>query len=90
VGSTAKLDRAFVFTARNQRTYPITVLVEDQVPVVRDNRLQLEFLNQESWDHDPERGTMRTSISLQPQEQVERKFRYELRYPENVHVYGVD
>ena len=82
--ATNKVDtRGFSISARNNKSKPVNLIIEDQIPVSTRSEITVNPLEWSGADLDKITGKLTWTLQLNPQDQKELKFQYEVRYPKN-------
>ncbi|MDR2935961.1 MAG: DUF4139 domain-containing protein [Rikenellaceae bacterium] len=83
VGSSRREVRSWNITVRNMKRQPVTLVLEDQVPVStnKDIEVTANQISGAAWDKDTGRLTWR--LTLAPGESKPLTIKYEVKYPKN-------
>ena len=81
--------RAFRITVRNTKAEAITLTVEDQIPLSRDNQISVEDVDAPGAVRDAETGKLTWTLALKPGESRTLEFRYTIRHPKTRPVAGI-
>ncbi len=76
-------------TVRNTRKEPMTIFVNDQLPVSNDKDLVIEKAEGGSGDYDPTSGTVAWIVTLKPNETKKLSFSYTIKHPKERDVVGM-
>lgn len=89
IGSNIRETRGFEISVRNIRTEPITIVVEDQVPVTRNTQIEVTVndVGGAAWNKDT--GKLTWTFTLQPSETRKVTFKYEVKYPKDKPISGL-
>lgn len=82
IGMNQKKTVTYQIKVRNTKRTSISIVIQDQVPVSKDDRIEVS-LTQEEALKDKERGFMEWERQLSSGENTEITFGYELKYPKN-------
>lgn len=82
-GNTKKQQEDFEITIRNTKSVPITIEIEDQVPVSKQKEISVEVLETGNAEYDKESGKLLWKIKLEPGSSTTLKFSYLVKYPKN-------
>lgn len=81
IGSNITESREYKITVKNNKSQPVTINVEDQIPVSVNSDITVEALGLSGGKLDPDTGLVTWTITLQPGAQQELKLQYEVKYP---------
>ncbi len=73
--------RGYTITVRNNKRVPVTIMLEDQVPVSIDELIAVRAEPGERASYDDETGLLTWQLTLPPNTDDTVAFRYEVRYP---------
>ncbi len=79
----------FNTTVRNSRKEPITILVNDQLPVSNDKDIVIEKAEGSSGSYDPVSGTVAWVVTLKPNETRKLTFGYSIKHPKERQLIGM-
>jgi uncharacterized protein (TIGR02231 family) len=77
---------SFLLTIRNNKTTPIKITVNDQVPVSSNSAIIVEPMELSGGTLNAETGTVKWEIELKPQEKKEIVLSYSVKYPKNQNI----
>lgn len=72
---------AFALEVRNNKTVPINIVVEDQVPLSTNERIDVDVEPGDDTTYDEETGLLRWRLTLPPNTTETVRFQYRVRYP---------
>lgn len=81
IGGNRKDTHLFEITLRNTKQKPITILVEEALPISEDARISVSLKEDSNAEVDPITGKLTWRIRLRPGRQRKLRLGYELRYP---------
>lgn len=81
IGSSIRETAAWEISLRNTRNEPITIMVEDQVPVSRNSQIEVTLNDGGGARYSPDTGKLVWEITLQPNAMRRLNFAYEIKYP---------
>lgn len=81
IGSNTTESREYKITVKNNKSQPVTIAVEDQIPVSVNSDISVEALGLSGGKLDPQTGIVTWTITLQPGAQQDLKLQYEVKYP---------
>lgn len=89
IGSNIRETRGYEISVRNARSEAITIVVEDQVPVSRNNLIEVSVtdVGGASWNRDS--GKLTWTWTLQPSESKKAAFKFEVKYPKDKTINGL-
>jgi len=89
IGSNIRETRGYEISVRNTRTEPVTIVVEDQVPVTRNTQIEVTVndVGGAAWNKDT--GKLTWTLTLQPSETRKVTFKYEVKYPKDKPISGL-
>jgi uncharacterized protein (TIGR02231 family) len=86
IGSNIKETNGYKISVRNTKKEPITILIEDQVPLSQDSRIEVSLLEADKAYFNKETGKLMWKIQLDPAQTKELSFKFEIKYPKGVQV----
>jgi uncharacterized protein (TIGR02231 family) len=72
--------RAFEIVVKNKKNTPLSILVEEQIPVSSDKQIEVEF-EAEGAKVDKTLGRITWKLDLKPSEERKQKFSYSVKHP---------
>ncbi len=72
--------RAFEIVVKNKKTTPLSILIEEQIPVSSDKQIEVEF-EAEGAKVDKTLGRITWKLDLKPLEERKQKFSYSVKHP---------
>ncbi|MDX2062401.1 MAG: mucoidy inhibitor MuiA family protein [Bacteroidia bacterium] len=90
VGANQRHTRAYRITVSNNQPRTVALRLEDLVPVSTDSRIKVEVTEAGGGQFNPETGVLTWQLTLGPSETKVITFGYEIRYPKNLRVHGLD
>ncbi len=82
-GSTKRELNTWEITLRNTRKEPITIEVEDQIPVSTDKEIEVKLLNNGNAIVDENTGKLKWFITLEAEKSQTLRFSFEVKYPKD-------
>lgn len=82
-GSNKKELSTWEISLRNTRKEPITIFVEDQIPVSTDKSIEVKLLNATGAEIDETTGKLIWKLTIEPEKSVTVKFSFEVKYPKD-------
>lgn len=89
VGSSVRETFGYKITVRNTKSDAVTILLEDQVPISQDSRIEVELEEAKGADFNRENGKLTWKLTLNPQENKEIYLKYNVKYPKGKVVSGI-
>lgn len=86
IGSNRKDTRAYKLSIRNNKSYPVTAKITDQIPVSTSKEIQVETIELSGGKSDPDSGKVVWEITLKPNESKDLVIKYSVKYPKNKQV----
>lgn len=83
IGSNMRATRSFAYQISSRKAVPVTLHVEDQIPVSTSSEVSVEKLELSNADLDANSGMLTWKLQLQPNEKKELKVVYQVKYPKN-------
>ena len=80
-----KASRGYEIKIRNKKSVPINIVIEDQVPIVSEKSIEVEYENKGS-EYDKDKGKLIWKIELKPLEDKKVNFSYSVKFPNTVRV----
>jgi len=89
IGSNVRESFGYRITLRNTKSEPINIVVEDQIPISQDSRIEVELEEAQGADLNRETGKLTWKLSLQPLENKEIILKYNTKYPKGKTIQGL-
>ncbi|HRW98174.1 MAG TPA: DUF4139 domain-containing protein, partial [Cyclobacteriaceae bacterium] len=89
IGSNQREEHVWEISVRNTKSEPVKITVEDQMPISKNNQIEVNPLDIGGSRFDAKTGKMVWSLTLQPNETRKMGFRYEVKYPKDKLVSGL-
>jgi uncharacterized protein (TIGR02231 family) len=89
IGSAVRETAAWEITLRNTRNEPVKLVVEDQVPVSKNNQIEVTVTEVGGAKYSKDTGKLVWEMNLQPNETKKVLFKYEVKYPKDKQVSGL-
>ena len=86
IGSNITETRGYEITLRNNKSQPVTMKVEDQIPVSINSTITVEAIELSAGKLNPQTGKVTWEITLKPGSQQKLSIQYEVKYPKNERV----
>ena len=85
-GTTRSEQLGYEIALRSNKAQPVSVVVEDQVPVSTNEQIRVDVEETSSADYNETTGLLRWSLELPPAETKKLRFGYEVKYPKGQRV----
>jgi Domain of unknown function (DUF4139)/N-terminal domain of unknown function (DUF4140) len=85
LSSKIKASRGYEIKIRNKKSVPISIVMEDQIPIVSEKSIEIEYENKGA-EYNKEQGKLTWKIDLKPLEDKKVNFNYTVKYPNTVNV----
>lgn len=80
-GSSKKELNTWEINLRNTRKEPVTIIIEDQIPVSTDKEIEVKLLNNGNASFDETTGKLTWKITLDAEQSQAVRFSFEVKYP---------
>ncbi|HOT89495.1 MAG TPA: DUF4139 domain-containing protein [Bacteroidales bacterium] len=87
IGSSKKIDIAWEISIRNTKKTPITILVEDQIPISNDKEIEVEKGEISNAIYDETKGSLKWLFTLDAADTKKMNFSYNVKYPKTKILY---
>ncbi|RYU91110.1 mucoidy inhibitor MuiA family protein [Mucilaginibacter terrigena] len=82
-GGNKKETRDWLITVKNRKNQPVSLLVEDQVPVAQNSAIEVDTQDISAAEMDKLTGKLSWNLNLKPQDDKQLKLKYQVKYPKN-------
>ncbi|MFD2521871.1 DUF4139 domain-containing protein [Emticicia soli] len=89
IGSNVRESFGYRITLRNTKSEPITIVVEDQIPISQDSRIEVEAEDIQGAEYNKETGKLIWRLTLQPLDNKELILKYNVKYPKGKNIQGL-
>lgn len=86
IGSKRKETFAYEIVVKNNSKAPITIEVEDQIPISQDSEIEVDVIEISDADHNLTTGKLTWKLNLNPGESKKLKLQFAIKYPKNKQV----
>jgi uncharacterized protein (TIGR02231 family) len=83
LGSNITETREWDLTVHNKKKQPITIIVEDQIPISTEKEIKVEEINISNAIKDIDTGKLTWKLNLKPSESQSMNVKYTVKYPKN-------
>ncbi|NJM94637.1 MAG: DUF4139 domain-containing protein [Cytophagales bacterium] len=88
IGSKTKRTLAYEISLRSNKSKPVKIKIEDQIPVSKNGDLTIEDVEQGGGQFNPETGQLTWLLELKPKEQRQLRFSFAAKYPKEKRIIG--
>jgi uncharacterized protein (TIGR02231 family) len=89
MGSNIRESFGYRITLRNTKNEAISIVMEDQLPISQDSRIEVELEDAIGADFNRETGKLTWKLTLQPLENKEILLKYNVKYPKGKNIQGL-
>ncbi|MDX2285875.1 MAG: DUF4139 domain-containing protein [Bacteroidia bacterium] len=89
IGGTARKTYGYEITLKNNKTAPVSIVVEDQIPVSQNKEIEVQLLEASGGAHDAATGKVIWNLDLKPGETRKLSLQFEVKYPKDKPVSGL-
>ena len=89
IGTNKKESYAFEIMVKNTRNTPVELIIEDQIPISKNNEIEVEVLDVSGANYDNVEGKLTWPLKLKAGESKSVRYMFEVKYPKNKEVYGL-
>lgn len=86
LGNYIKEQKAYTIKVRNNKSYPIKVIIEDQIPISQRDNIRVEDYEIGNAILEEDSGKVRWVLEVQASEKKELQLQYRVRYPKFMHL----
>jgi uncharacterized protein (TIGR02231 family) len=90
IGANQRDTRAYEISVRNTKSEPIKIIVEDQIPVSSNNQIEITTQDLGGAKYNKDTGKLVWEFSLQPNETRKVVYKFEIKYPKDRIIAGLD
>lgn len=83
IGNSKRVTQGFEITAKNNRKGPVTITIEDQLPISQDAEITVEAIETSKAEYEAATGKLTWKMTLQPGEVRKITLQYSVKYPKN-------
>jgi uncharacterized protein (TIGR02231 family) len=87
IGANRKVSFAWEISVRNKKKTPITIVIEDQLPLSTDKDIEVEKGETSDATYDETTGFLKWKLELKSSETKKLNFKYTVKYPKDKNVY---
>jgi uncharacterized protein (TIGR02231 family) len=90
IGTNQRASYAFEISVRDTKTEPVKIIIEDQIPVTQNSKIEVTTLDTGLAKYNKDTGKLTWEINLQPSETKKMVFKYEIKYPKEETIAGLE
>jgi uncharacterized protein (TIGR02231 family) len=83
IGNSKRVTQGFEITAKNNRKGPVTITIQDQLPISQDAEITVESIETSKAEYEAATGKLSWKMTLQPGEVRKITLQYSVKYPKN-------
>jgi uncharacterized protein (TIGR02231 family) len=82
-GNARIIKKAYEIEVKNTKNSMVDILIQERVPISRDESIEVEDVNYSKAEYDSKTGYITWKVQLQPNEKTTLSYGYSLKYPKN-------
>lgn len=86
LGANRKESRAWKISIKNLKGFPVKLIVEDQLPVAKNNKIKVEKIEISNAEEDEESGLLKWTLLIEPSKSEELLLKYSVKYPSGLRI----
>jgi uncharacterized protein (TIGR02231 family) len=86
IGGNIKEEFVYEITVRNTSNSAVSLIVEEQVPISQDSRIEVDFDTPAGMEYEKETGKLTYRVTIAPNQSVVNKINYEVKYPKELQI----
>jgi uncharacterized protein (TIGR02231 family) len=90
IGTNQRSSYAYEITVRNTKAEPVTIILEDQMPVSQNSQIEVAIIDTGGSRYNKDTGKLIWELALQPNETRKVSYKFEVKYPKDRLVAGLD
>lgn len=90
IGLNQKQEYAFEINVRNNQSHPVTITVEDQIPVSANGEIEVSLIDAGAAKFNPVNGKLVWQLTLKPEENRRIAYRFEVKFPKDKRIAGLN
>jgi len=90
IGANQRDTRAYEISVRNTKSDPIKIIIEDQIPVSSNNQIEITTQDLGGAKYNKDTGKLMWEFTLQPNETKKVVYKFEIKYPKDRVIAGLD
>ncbi|HMJ70039.1 MAG TPA: DUF4139 domain-containing protein [Cyclobacteriaceae bacterium] len=89
IGGSQRESYTWEISVRNTKNEPVTIVVEDQLPISQNSQIEVAAVDIGGAKHDVNTGKLTWNLTLQPNETKKLMYKFEVKYPKDQQVSGL-
>jgi uncharacterized protein (TIGR02231 family) len=90
IGTNQRESYAYEISVRNTKSEPVKISVEDQVPVSQNSQIEVTVIDVGGAKYNKDSGKITWEMNLQPNETKKVVYKFDLKYPKDRTISGLD
>ncbi len=90
IGTNRRDAMAFEISVRNTKTEPVRIVIEDQIPVSRNSQIEVTVVDVGGAKYNKDTGKLTWEFDIQPNETRKVVYKFEVKYPKDKAIAGLD
>ncbi len=86
LSNTIKENYAFEITVKNNKTVPVNIEFIDQIPISKQETIEVELLDKDGAEYAPTYGKLTWKLDIKPGQNKKVRFSYSMKYPKDKNV----
>jgi uncharacterized protein (TIGR02231 family) len=86
IGGNIKEEFVYAITIRNTSNSAVSLIVEEQIPISQDSRIEVDFDTPAGMEYERETGKLTYRVTIAPNQSVVNKINYEVKYPKELQI----
>jgi uncharacterized protein (TIGR02231 family) len=82
-GNARIIKKAYEIEVKNTKKSMVDILIQERVPISRDESIEVEDVNYSKAEYDSKTGYITWKVQLPPNEKIILSYGYSLKYPKN-------
>jgi hypothetical protein len=83
IGSNQRAAYAFDISIRNKKTYPISIVIEDQIPIPNTKEIDIDKVEDSNAEYNKETGMLKWKKTIKASSTENIKLKYAVKFPKN-------
>jgi uncharacterized protein (TIGR02231 family) len=89
IGVNERQTSAWEISVRNTKSEPVKIVVEDQIPISRNNQIEVTVLDNGGGKQNTYTGKITWDLNLKPSENKKLSYKFEVKYPKDRRINGL-
>lgn len=86
IGSNQKAVYAFDISIRNKKAYPISIVIEDQIPIPNTKEIDIDKVEDSKAEYNEESGLLKWKKAIKAGSTESIKLKYSVKFPKNANI----